>query len=89
MGDHSPHEDDVVETNGRLDPSKSAFVKVKFSLLLRYFKILLDYFFYKNSLQTVVVWFWKSNQPKWPRLLDTFYKVLDMVRIFLKVKIQN
>lgn len=27
MGDHSPHEDDVVETNGRLDPSKSAFVK--------------------------------------------------------------
>lgn len=28
MGDHSPHDDDVVETNGRLDPSKSAFVKV-------------------------------------------------------------
>ncbi len=27
MGDHSPHEDDVVETNGRLDPTKSSFVK--------------------------------------------------------------
>jgi len=27
MGDHSPHDDDVVETNGRLDPSKSSFVK--------------------------------------------------------------
>jgi len=27
MGDHSPHEDDVVETNGRLDPAKSSFVK--------------------------------------------------------------
>ena len=27
MGDHSPHDDDVVETNGRLDPTKSAFVK--------------------------------------------------------------
>lgn len=26
-GDNSPHEDDVVETNGRLDPTKSAFVK--------------------------------------------------------------
>lgn len=26
-GDSSPHEDDVVETNGRLDPTKSAFVK--------------------------------------------------------------
>jgi hypothetical protein len=28
-GDTSPHEDDVVETNGRLDPQKSSFVKVK------------------------------------------------------------
>ncbi|RNA09150.1 NDRG3 isoform X3 [Brachionus plicatilis] len=27
MGDESPHDDDVVDTNGRLDPSKSAFVK--------------------------------------------------------------
>ncbi|CAF0933846.1 unnamed protein product [Brachionus calyciflorus] len=27
MGDHSPHDDDVVDTNGRLDPTKSAFVK--------------------------------------------------------------
>lgn len=27
MGDESPHDDDVVETNGRLDPTKSAFVK--------------------------------------------------------------
>jgi pimeloyl-ACP methyl ester carboxylesterase len=27
MGDHSPHEDDVVETNGRLNPTKSSFVK--------------------------------------------------------------
>ena len=28
MGDHSPNEDDVVETNGKLDPTKSSFVKV-------------------------------------------------------------
>jgi hypothetical protein len=27
MGDHSPHDDDVVETNGRLDPTNSSFVK--------------------------------------------------------------
>lgn len=27
MGDSSPHDDDVIETNGRLDPTKSAFVK--------------------------------------------------------------
>lgn len=27
MGDHSPHDDDVIETNGRLDPTKSSFVK--------------------------------------------------------------
>ena len=26
-GDNSPHEDEVVETNGRLDPTKSSFVK--------------------------------------------------------------
>ncbi len=26
-GDSSPHEDEVVETNGRLDPTKSSFVK--------------------------------------------------------------
>lgn len=28
IGDSSPHEDDVVETNGRLNPSNSSFVKV-------------------------------------------------------------
>lgn len=27
MGDDSPHDDDVIETNSRLDPSKSSFVK--------------------------------------------------------------
>jgi len=27
MGDHSPHEDDVVETNSKLDPTNSSFVK--------------------------------------------------------------
>jgi len=27
MGDDSPHDDDVVETNGRLDPAQSSFVK--------------------------------------------------------------
>lgn len=27
MGDQSPHDDDVVDTNGRLDPTKTAFVK--------------------------------------------------------------
>ena len=26
-GDNSPHEDEVVETTGRLDPQKSSFVK--------------------------------------------------------------
>jgi hypothetical protein len=29
MGDHSPHDDDVTETNGRLDPTKSSLVKVQ------------------------------------------------------------
>ena len=28
MGDESPHDDDVIDTNGRLDPTKSAFIKV-------------------------------------------------------------
>jgi hypothetical protein len=29
MGDLTPHDDDVVETNGRLDPANSSFVKVE------------------------------------------------------------
>jgi hypothetical protein len=28
MGDESPHDDDVIDTNGRLDPTKSSFIKV-------------------------------------------------------------
>lgn len=28
MGDSTPHDDDVVDTNGRLDPTKSSFVKI-------------------------------------------------------------
>lgn len=27
MGDESPHDDDVIDTNGRLDPTKSSFIK--------------------------------------------------------------
>ena len=29
MGDSTPHDDDVVDTNGRLDPTKSSLVKVE------------------------------------------------------------
>lgn len=32
MGDDSPHDEDVIETNSRLDPSKSSFVKVQLPL---------------------------------------------------------
>ena len=28
MGDDSPHDDDVIDTNARLDPAKTSFVKV-------------------------------------------------------------
>jgi hypothetical protein len=28
IGDHSPHDDDAVETNGRLNPAESTFLKV-------------------------------------------------------------
>jgi hypothetical protein len=31
-GDSSPHEDDVVDTNGRLDPQRSSFVKVNLNM---------------------------------------------------------
>ena len=33
MGDESPHDDDVIDTNGRLDPTKSSFIKVKENFL--------------------------------------------------------
>ena len=32
MGDESPHDDDVIDTNGRLEPTKSAFIKVAFRI---------------------------------------------------------
>lgn len=28
MGDSTPHDDDVIDTNGRLDPTTSSYVKV-------------------------------------------------------------
>lgn len=28
MGDMTPHDDDVIDSNGRLDPTNSSYVKV-------------------------------------------------------------
>ena len=37
IGDSSPHEDDAVETNGRLNPANSSLVKVSYFSVLTSF----------------------------------------------------
>jgi len=80
MGDHSPHEDDVVETNGKLDPTRSSFVKVDYFVIHLKIRIKIKLLIFKNSLLTAVEWFWKSSQPKWQKLCVIFFK--DLATVF-------
>ena len=72
FGDTSPHDDDAVETNGRLNPVNSSLLKVLSSLSL---SLSLEFIYiYLKSLLIVVAWYLKSNQLNLLRLYVISYK---------------
>lgn len=79
-GSLSPHIEDTVTFNGRLEPTKCNWMKVK-SLCQFDFDV-----FAKTSgifRSATVAWSSKNNQANWPRPLDFSCRVKDMVSYLL------
>lgn len=67
-GSLSPHVDDTVTFNGRLDPTNSSWMKVHnnnffFQIIIQQiFKI----FYFLNRFP-IALWCWRSSRPSWPK----------------------
>lgn len=81
-GSLSPHADDTVTLNGRLDPTNSSWMKVCFgdsSMNVSTFCIDGFRFFFFFFRFPTVQWFSKNSRENWPKRFVCFYKAKDMV----------
>lgn len=77
----SPHVDDTVTLNGRLDPTNSSWMKVGFSPIRRFDKKKRRSIFLliKPFRSLIALWYWKNNRESWPKHSDYFCKEKDTV----------